>query len=68
MKGNISVVDSVRNNWLKLQQKRLRLDIRKNFLSIVKYKDRLHKKVVQYLSTLLEAFKNWLNSYLPGTF
>ncbi|KAK4824961.1 hypothetical protein QYF61_021649 [Mycteria americana] len=46
MDGNISVVDSVRNNWLKLQQKRLRLDIRKNFLRIVKYQDRLPKKVV----------------------
>lgn len=45
MEGNISVVASVRNNWLKLQQRRLRLDIRKNFLRIVKYQDRLPKKV-----------------------
>lgn len=46
MEANISVVDSVRNNWLKLQQKRLRLDIRKNFLRIVKYQDRLPRKLV----------------------
>lgn len=37
---------SVRNNWLKLHQRRPRLDIRKNFLRIVKYRDRLLKKVV----------------------
>lgn len=46
MEGNIAAVGSVRNNWLKLQQKRLRLDIRKNFLMIVKYQVRLPKKVV----------------------
>lgn len=42
--GSISVVDSVRNNWLKLQQRRLRLDIRKNFLKTVKCQDRLPKE------------------------
>lgn len=46
MEANISVVDSARNNWLKLQQKRLKLDIRKNFLRIVKYQDRLPRKLV----------------------
>lgn len=46
MEGNISVVDSIINNWLKLQQKRLRLDVRKNFLRIMKYQDKLPKKVV----------------------
>lgn len=46
MEENISVVDSIINNWLKLQQKRLRLDVRKNFLRIVKYQDKLPKKVV----------------------